>query len=264
MHEMAHVRWRGAWSRRLTLTLLPWSLLITAGTWVGPALAAGALPQRNLVVSWRLNSTAESRYDAQGVRDGAVVVDTQGGWRGRGTFEWGTQQASDGRQSQMQVMVLNGASARLSLGQQRPYTQWQWLVGLPSATPGMPGLPGGGQGSASPTTPGSVQALGQTTWVESGQGLRVKPSWPGGRGSVSVEFEAQSDTADASRGLISDPNLPPTRMQAQTTVLVPLDQWVPVAQTARRQEERQTKGVWHTGQVAQEGNTVLEIKVSLP
>jgi hypothetical protein len=217
----------------------------------GAATAARSLPQRNLLVSWRMQSDAQASRDSRGLQ-GGVVVDTQGGMRGQGVVTWGSQQAQASGQGEMQVLVLNGGQARLSLGQQRPYTQWQWLAGLHAPT-----------SASSPGSP-SLQVLSSTTWVDTGQGLRVKPSWGGGK-SVTLELETQADVSHAGRGLISGgaESLPPERVQAQTTLQVPLDQWVTVART-QAQESRSQQGSWRTSEVAQDGQTLLQVKVSVP
>lgn len=225
--------WQG---RRLALTRA--GLLLCLGIPMARALAQQAkptatqLPQCNLRVAWRLVSSATSDRQAQGMREGELTVDTQRGLRGRFSTEWSSEQASSGRDGQMQVLVLNGMQARLRLSELTPVTTWQWLVGHRG--------------------PRDVQALGQTTWVESGQGLRVRPSWPGGQALVTLTLETDSDTATDDQ-----------RVEAETTVMAPLGQWVAVARTAVDQTRHQ-RGVWSTTEVAQSGKTVLEVQVSLP
>jgi hypothetical protein len=229
-----------------------------------PAVAAGAnhLPQRNLLVSWRMQSDAEASRDTRGLQRGAVVVDTQGGMRAQGVITWGSAQAQASGQGEMQVLVLNGGQARLSLGQQRPYTQWQWLAGLQAPTSAQsPATPAA---QATPATP-TLQVFSTTTWVDTGQGLRVRPRWGGGK-AVTLELDTQADVSNASRGLLSggaEQQVPPERLQTQTTLQLPLDQWVTVAQTQVQQSSSQ-QGSWRTSEVAQGGHTVLQVKVSVP
>lgn len=233
---------------------------LSLGAWLPHAAvqAAGAshLPQRNLLVSWRMQSDAEASRDTRGLQRGAVVVDTQGGMRAQGVITYGSAQAQASGQGEMQVLVLNGGQARLSLGQQRPYTQWQWLAGLQAPT--------SASSAAAQATP-TLQVFGTTTWVDTGQGLRVRPSWGGGK-AVTLELDTQTDVSNASRGLLSggaEQQLPPERLQAQTTLQLPLDQWVTVART-QVQESRSQSGSWSTSEVAQGGHTVLQVKVSVP
>lgn len=226
-HPERHTR-RQALSRAALLLVAP-----MAPAWAQPALSSNArLPQRNLKVAWRLVSSATSDRQAQGLREGELTVDTQRGLRGRFSTEWSSEQASSGRDGQMQVLVLNGMQARLRLSELTPVTTWQWLVGHRG--------------------PRDVQALGETTWVESGQGLKVRPSWPGGQAPVTLAFETHTDTAEADQ-----------QLEAEATVMVPLGQWVAVARTAVDQTQHQ-RGVWATSEVAQSGKTVLEVQVSLP
>lgn len=231
----------------------------------GLALAAGAshLPQRNLLVSWRMQSDSEASRDTRGLQRGAVVVDTQGGMRAQGVITYGSAQAQASGQGEMQVLVLNGGQARLSLGQQRPYTQWQWLAGLQAPT-SVASQGAQAQSPADQAKP-TVQVFSTTTWVDTGQGLRVRPSWGGGK-AVTLELDTQSDVSNASRGLLSggaEQQLPPERLQAHTTLQLPMDQWVTVART-QVQQSRSQQGSWRTSEVAQDGHTVLQVKVSLP
>jgi hypothetical protein len=222
--------------------------------------AAGAshLPQRNLLVSWRMQSDSEASRDTRGLQRGAVVVDTQGGMRAQGVVIYGSAQAQASGQGEMQVLVLNGGQARLSLGQQRPYTQWQWLAGLQAPT-------SASSPAAQATATPSLQVFSTTTWVDTGQGLRVRPSWGGGK-AVTLELDTQTDVSNASRGLLSggaEQQQPPERLQAQTTLQLPLDQWVTVARTGG-QQSRSQQGSWSTSEMAQGDHTVLQVKVSLP
>lgn len=240
--------------------------LTASGLALGVAVLTSAsawaeLPQRNLLVSWRLSSSDTARVQQRGVQ-GGVVVSTQGGMVGQGMVTYGTREGTDSRQAEMQVLVLNGQAARLQIGQQQPVTQWQFLVS-PPAGGGVPSHPGGA----------SVQALGSTVMVEQNQGLKVRPRWSG-RGVVQLDFEVQGDVANGlnnglptalQRRLQAAAGQPATteQVQAQAVVAVPMDQWVAVARSGR-QVVRSQRGTWSTDEVDQGGSTVLEIKVSLP
>lgn len=243
------------------------------------------LPQRNLLVSWRMQSDAEASRDTAGLQRGAVVVGTDGGLRGRGVITYGSAQAQARGEGEMQVLVLNGAQARLSLGQQRPYTQWQWAYALAPATAtsaststasGASGTTPASTGSGAipqsvqaptfngqPYTP-TLQAYSTTTWVDTGQGVSVRPRWPGGQAPVTLELDTRSELPAPGRAWVSGGSeAPPPQLQAQSTLQVPLGQWVAVARTGGQQSQSQ-RGSYGTAEVAQGGHTVLEIKVSLP
>ena len=233
---------------------------LTASVLALATAAQAELPQRNLLVSWRLNSSDTARVQQRTVQ-GGVVVSTQGGMAGQGVVTYGTREGSDSRQAEMQVLVLNGQPARLQIGQQQPVTQWQFLVS-PQAGQGVPAYPGGA----------SVQAVSSTVMVEQNQGLKVRPRWSG-RGAVQLDFEVQGDVANGLNGaaptglqrrLQAAAGQPlPEQVQAQAVVAVPMDQWVAVARSGR-QVARSQRGTWSTDEVDQGGSTVLEIKVSLP
>lgn len=237
------------------------ALVLALGVGLVGAPAQAELPQRNLLVSWRLNSSDTARVQQRGVQ-GGVVVSTQGGMSGQGLVTYGTREGHDSRQAEMQVLVLNGQPARLQIGQQQPVTQWQFLVS-PQAGQGVPAYPGGA----------SVQAVSSTVMVEQTQGLKVRPRWSG-RGPVQLDFEVQGDVANGlnnglptglQRRLQAAAGQPATteQVQAQAVVAVPMDQWVAVARSGR-QVARSQRGTWSTDEVDQGGSTVLEIKVSLP
>ena len=82
---------------------------------------------------------------------------------------------------------------------------------------------------------------------------------------LTLELETQADVSNAGQGLLrgAAEQLPPERVQAQTTLQMPLDQWVTVART-QAQQNRSQQGSWGTSQVAQGDHTVLQVKVSLP
>ena len=117
---------------------------------------------------------------------------------------------------------------------------------------------GNGQQGVQP----QVGLVAQTLWVDSGQGLTATPRWSGGK-AATVELEAESP-AQPGRPFTQDAQgAPPARLVAQTTLNVPLGEWVPVAQT-NRQEEVQRRGMLSTQSVSADEQAVLEIRVSLP
>jgi hypothetical protein len=227
-----------------------------------PQAHAADGPRGNLLVSWRVSGHGDARRDAQGLRGGQVVVDSRRGVSvsGRAGVEWSSQQASVDQRVEQQVMVLNGGRARLDLRQQRPVTQWQW-----AASVGAEGVDGGYGGHGQP----QVGLVSETVWVDSGQGLAVRPRWGGGRAPVVVELEAEAPVPSSAarlgrrfeaRDAMADE---PARLIAQTTVTVPMGQWVAVAST-RQQATRQQSGALSTADIDQDDRAVLEIKVSLP
>ena len=105
-----------------------------------------------------------------------------------------------------QVRVRNGHSANLRLSVTRPVQTWQ----------AVPGLWGAAAGPA-------------TEWIAAGQALVVQPRWPGGARPVAVTLRAQSARFDAS--VAPGSAEPPQRaeVQLETTVSVPLGEWVTLA-----------------------------------
>ena len=215
------------------------------------------LPARNLLVSWRVVSSADVTRERAGVRQGGLVIDSRRGVSGQAGVELSTRQLERDQQTHQQILVLNGRKARLDLREQRPITQWQWVAQLGTGGQGSGNAGGGGQGVQP-----QVGLVAQTLWVDSGQGLSATPRWSGGK-AATVELEAESP-AQPGRPFSQDAQgAPPARLVAQTTLNVPLGEWVAVAQT-HRQEEVQRRGMLSTQSISADEQAVLEIRVSLP
>jgi hypothetical protein len=225
---------------------------------LGLQSAWAQLPARNLLVSWRVVTSADATRERAGVRQGGLVIDSRRGVSGQAGVELSTRQLERDQQTHQQILVLNGRKARLDLREQRPITQWQWVAQLGTGGAAQ----GGGSGGQQGVQP-QVGLVAQTLWVDSGQGLSATPRWSGGKGPVTVELEAESP-AQPGRPFSQDAQgAPPARLVAQTTLSVPLGEWVPVAQT-NRQEEVQRRGMLSTQSVSADEQAVLEIRVSLP
>jgi hypothetical protein len=225
---------------------------------LGWQAASAQAPARNLLVSWRVVSSADAQQSRAGVRQGGLVIDSRRGVIGHGGVEVSTRQLERDQQAHQQILVLNGRKARLDLRQQRPITQWQWVAQLGSGGQGgWGGGPQGGQGVQP-----QVGLVAQTLWVDAGQGLTATPRWSGGK-SATVELEAEAP-AQPDRPFAQDAQgTPPARLVVQTALSVPLGEWVAVAQT-HRQEEVQRRGMLSTQSVSSDDQAVLEIRVSLP
>jgi hypothetical protein len=145
-----------------------------------------------------------------------------------------------------QVQVRNGARASLSCGQAMPM-QWVQSAAAHSASLAASGVSAGSRGGA------VTQAL---TWLEAGQKLTVKPSWPGGKRAATVEVEVQSARVEARTGA----ELPAQkRSQVATTVSAPLGQWVTIAITGSSPQP----GVY-SSEAANEPRRLLQLRVTAP
>lgn len=183
--------------------------LLAAAGWA--AAAGPPLPQRNLAVEARVvESSALERQTLAG--GGTVIVGTGGSTlpTGAGGVRVGTDnQRSD---SVQRVLVLNGGRATLRLSQWLPLRSAEWVWA------------------------GNGRGVGATTvWVDIGQGLTVRPRWPGGSqpvlAEVAVENAGRDDTRSASdrqRPGGADASAP--RLSVSTELAVPLGEWVTVAQ----------------------------------
>jgi hypothetical protein len=210
--------------RRLVLSLAALPL---------PVFAAPPLPQRNLLVEMRVSDDgSDARRDAGAAA--TVRVDSSGRIQGRGTTTVRSASTTQSTDAVQRVLVLNGgrASLRLAQGLAVDDTEVVW-------TPWGPGA--------------AVRSL----WIELVNGMDVAPRWPGGRAPVTLDIAAQSSgRATQNSGL----PLPP-QLSAFTTVQLPLDEWVEVAQLQGRQSAVSTSGF---GAATSSRQRSLQVRVSLP
>jgi hypothetical protein len=210
--------------RRLILSLaaLPLSLF-----------AALPLPQRNLVVEMRVSDdSSDARRDASVAA--TVSIDSSGRVQGRGTTTVRSVGTTQGTNAVQRVLVLNGgrASLRLAQGLTVDDTEVVW-------TPWGPG------------------AAVRSQWIELVNGMDVSPRWPGGSAPVTLEIGAQSSGRATQN---SGQPLPP-QLSVFTTVQLPLDEWVEVAQLQGRQLAVSTSGF---GAATSSRQRSLQVRVSLP
>jgi hypothetical protein len=208
-----------------------------------------ALPQRNLLVEWRTSGQGQSQQREQGIRTGQIIVDSRGVVIGRSSIGLGSVQTESRSDSVQQVQVLNGGRARLYVGRSAPYSVWQW--------------------AGSHADGGQPQAWAQTVWIDLGEGLSVRPRWPGGQAPVVVEFEAQMRQpmqAGGAGGAYSGQMAPDgqsRRMEVGSTLSVPLGQWAVVARSGS-QAQRQQSGTLSTRELDDGAQTQLEIRITAP
>ncbi|MDE2402627.1 MAG: hypothetical protein KGL90_13275 [Burkholderiales bacterium] len=222
------------------------TLLITlAAAQTINAWAQTGLPQRNLLVEWRMSSTSQQQGDMAGVRQGEVVVDSRRGMMGRATVTVSSSTRSRSESSHQQIQVLNGGQARLYVGTSTPVALWQFSTGVPP----------GGFGSGGPA---SWQAWSTTTLVDTGRGLSVRPRWTSGSDQVTVELQA--------RVAQESPNAPPGQTESSevmTTLQMPLREWTAVAKRGG-QTQRRWRGTLSTEDITLDDAEVLELRVSVP
>ena len=93
-------------------------------------------------------------------------------------------------------------------------------------------------------------------WMQAGQGMTVKPRWPGGRQWVTVEIEVQSASVSPRTGTELPHQL---RSETVTTVTAPMGQWVTIAASGSA-SQRGTYG----SDAAPEARRLLQIRVLAP
>lgn len=246
--------------------------LLMSGLLLGLPMAWAAdhgLPQRNLLIEWRMSGQGQSQMRNQGVRTGQIIVDSRGGVIGRTSIGTETVQTESQTDTVQQVQVLNGGRAHLYVGRSQPYTVWQWAwtgQASGSGTLGAIGAQTGGAGGSSASAnsyPGSV--VPQTVWIDIGQGLSVRPHWAGGQ-SVIVELEAQARQPAQLGGAYSgqiEPDGQTRHIEVGSTLSVPLGQWAVVARSGG-QVRKQQSGSLSTRDLDDNQSEQLEIRISVP
>lgn len=252
-----------------------------------PAVAWAAdhgLPQRNLLIEWRMSGQGQSQMRNQGVRTGQIIVDSRGGVIGRTSIGTETVQTENQTDTVQQVQVLNGGRAHLYVGRSQPYTVWQWAWTGQAGSSGTLGAIGpqtGGAGNSTNSSgagspgsgvqpnatgnsyPGSV--VPQTVWIDIGQGLSVRPRWAGGQ-SVVVELEAQARQPAQLGGAYSgqiEPDGQTRHIEVGSTLSVPLGQWAVVARSGGLVRKQQS-GSLSTRDLDDNQSEQLEIRISVP
>ncbi|NCT83317.1 MAG: hypothetical protein GXC94_09255 [Comamonadaceae bacterium] len=160
-----------------------------------PLAAAAAPPAVTLLVELRWVDSSVPGGALSAVRDGAVVVGTAGtvSPRGPGVV---TSTAAAAPPWTWQLRVLNGQRAGLSLTTREPL---QWVDAVVEL-----------DGAAGPASvPRRLYASPRQGERRATQSFTVKPSWPGGRAPVRVDFSVDGDD----QALQSTLNLPLQRWQ---------------------------------------------------
>lgn len=236
MPPSLYARSRSTWGGRCAALLgaLALSGAAWSQAWPQAEPLDNRLPQRNLLIEWRVSSQGQSRERTAGLQHGRVIIDSQRGVIGGAQVRLGTVQTDSQSDTVQQLRVLNGGRARLYMGQSRPYTVWQWA---------------GGQ-------PGQVWA--QTQWLDLGQGMSLRPRWPGGRAPVTVELEARGSQAAP-----YEPDGQTRQSEVASTLSVSLGEWAVVARSGSRAQQ-QRAGTLSTRDLDDAQSEQLEIRVTAP
>lgn len=135
-----------------------------------------------------------------------------------------------------QLQVRNGSTARLSFSQTTPL---QWVQSV--------------QAQGALTGAGVKQGL---IWLQAGQSLELRPSWPGGQRPATVDVQVQTANVQQQPGR----ELPTQeRSELRTSVQAPLGQWVTVARSGNAPQP----GVYSSNAASQRPR-LLQLRVTVP
>lgn len=236
-----------------TAVLVKASLALLA--WTALAATAAEPRNKNLWVEMRWVESSVSGAALAGVRDGAVVVGTAGSVSPRGQIVLSTQRRDEAAQQVQRVLVLNGGTASVQLSEQTPVQWLDYGVQLEAGGRAAPG----GNGSLSGA---KVLALPRTGWVERSSGFTVNPQWPGGQQPVRVTLTALSTGPSAGGGSAGDVPGQGRQAQFQSTVMVPLGEWLTVARSGA-ELQRAERGVTSSRDAETRSLRELQIRVEL-
>jgi hypothetical protein len=222
--------------------------------------AQAAPPQVNLTVSWRLDDAGRDSSTRQVVQ-GQVIIDSRGNVVGRTGLGATTVETERSQQTEQMLQVLNGQQARLFVGKQVGRQSWQ-IVWSPQSSGGA-----GGGASTGSAQGGSYGVQSQTTHVDLGDGLVVRPRWAGGRQPVLLDIEARSSRAlnpGSSLGSGFEPDGQVGRTEVSTTLALPLGQWTVIARSgdARTSEGSSGGSSLSTRSLDEQGGMSLSVRVS--
>lgn len=138
-----------------------------------------------------------------------------------------SRQSERSGSAQQQVLVLNGRPAAIKLGQSVPLRLRQFIV----------------QGGVRRSVPGTV-------WLQAGTGFTATPVWEGGD-SVYLELAATQGRQPLGPGA-----------STSTTLMLPLDEWMTVADSEDVQEHRQgAAGLGGGGRETRSSSQSLRVQV---
>jgi len=230
--------------------------------------AQAAPPQVNLTVSWRLDDAGRDSSTRQVVQ-GQVIIDSRGNVVGRTGLGATTVETERSQQTEQMLQVLNGQQARLFVGKQVGRQSWQIVWSPQSGGSSVGGSGGSSVGSSvgSSGGGGSYGVQSQTTHVDLGDGLVVRPRWAGGRQPVLLDIEARSSRAlnpGSSLGSGFEPDGQVGRTEVSTTLALPLGQWTVIARSgdARTSEGSSGGSSLSTRSLDEQGGMSLSVRVS--
>lgn len=203
------------------------------------------LPLRNLLVEVRHGDAVQLEDRQLGAA--GVVIGSDGRVAAQGGVGASARSLDAARDTVQQVRVLNGGQAALRVGVTLPlqWLEWAW-------------------------TPQGPVLVGGTQWVETGRGVVVRPSWPGGDAPATVEIrsEASGQVPGGAPSRYAPDGQPWAagsidRASVLTTVQLPLGEWLTVARSGDAGQASE-RGVLSTRDVARGREQVLQIRVSAP
>ncbi len=207
------------------------ALVVTAQPAINSGASVSKLPLRNIQIEVR--QVQRSSQERSGVQaSGSIGLDSRGNSDAQLRLQMGDRQDQRSSTAQQQVLVLNGRSAAIALRSSTPFRlmQTQFRNGVPIQVPGV-------------------------VLLDASTGFSAIPRWDG---SDVMELELSATQAGAASSM--GRGMPPTSTNSASTVLIPVGEWVTVAQS---DTGSQSSGSGWGGQGAQSAQQFSELQVRL-
>lgn len=191
-----------------------------------------ALPRRNLRVEVRQTGStaaADSHYGAN-----ARIVLQPGNSGGSIDLHGTDSSGRRSRQFAQQALVLNGHQLRFTIGNTQALRVIQTVYTHHSGIATVPG----------------------TVFIQRNSGFYARPTWHGGQ-SAEVEITAMLDNSDPYRVH----RLEQETATATTAVSLPLGQWVTIAESLDRQNDRQ-RGTLHRSRHSRADSMQIQMRIT--
>lgn len=207
------------------------ALVVIAQPAMNSGASANKLPLRNIQIEVR--QVQHGSQERSGVQaSGSVELDNHGNSDVQLRLQLRDRQDQHSSTAQQQVLVLNGRSAAIALRSSTPFRlmQTQFRNGMPIQVPGV-------------------------VLLDASTGFSAIPRWDG---SDVIELELSATQAGAPSNL--GRGMPPTSTRSASTLMIPVGEWVTVAQSD--QGSQSSSSGWG-GQSAQSAQQVSELQVRL-
>ncbi len=195
--------------------------------WSQSMPGADQLPLRNLQIEVRQLRESNQSQSQMGASGAVVLQPGQSG--GRVNVTAGNSQRSDSGDLVQRVLVLNGRGANIMLGNSVPLRLLQGFM-----------------------RDGVVRTTSSTVLIDANSGFSARPLW---RGDHMAELELSAMQSNRNAAVL------PAQTSVVTTLVLPLNEWVTVAQSDDA-ISGSSSGSWSSGQSAARSALTIQVRMT--